>query len=145
MIVNDSAMNLRESLILIVDDIPRNIQLLGNILSQEGFQVAVANRGKQALAIIEKRKPDLILLDVMMPEMNGYEVCTTLKNSPETAHIPIIFLTAKNDVEDKLRGFASGGADFVTKPFEPAEVIARVETQLRLKKMTDLLQQHNEQ
>ncbi|MGH1365650.1 MAG: hybrid sensor histidine kinase/response regulator [Calditrichia bacterium] len=137
--------DIKDSLILIVDDIPRNIQLLGNILSKDGFKVAVANHGKQALTIIDKRQPDLILLDVMMPELNGYQVCERVKSSEATADIPIIFLTAKNDVEDKLRGFAVGGADFVTKPFEPAEVIARVHTQLRLKKMSDLLKLHNTQ
>ena len=121
------------ALILIVDDTPMNIQLLGNILSKEGFRLAVATGGRQALSIAAKKLPDIILLDIMMPDMDGFEVCKQLKENAETAHIPVMFLSAKTATEDKVRGFQLGGADYITKPFEVPEVLARVKTHLNLK------------
>ena len=135
----------KNSLILIVDDIPKNIQLLGNILSNHGYNIAVATNGKQALTIIEKKLPDLVLLDVMMPEIDGFEVCQRIKDNPASREIPVIFLTAKHEVEDKIRGFEVGGSDYVTKPFETAEVIARVRTHLQLKNALDTIHQYNQQ
>jgi signal transduction histidine kinase len=135
----------KSTLILIVDDIPKNIQLLGNILANNGYHVAVATSGKQALSIIQKRMPDLVLLDVMMPEMDGFEVCQRIKENDSFKGIPVIFLTAKHDVDDKVRGFEVGGADYITKPFETAEVLARVQMQLQLKAARDMVVRYNQE
>ncbi len=126
-------------LVLIVDDAPKNIQVLGNVLSREDCQIAVATNGKQCLKMVEKVLPDLILLDIMMPEMNGFEVCESLKASTATRHIPIIFLTAKTETEDIVKGFKLGAVDYVTKPFNSSELLARVKTQLELKKSRDTI------
>ena len=135
----------KSALILIVDDIPKNIQLLGNILANNGYNVAVATSGKQALSILHKRMPDLVLLDIMMPEINGFEVCQRIKENEAFKEIPVVFLTAKHDVDDKVRGFEVGGADYITKPFETAEVLARVQMQLQLKAARDLVVRYNEE
>lgn len=131
------------SRILIVDDTVKNIQVLGTILKQEGYQLNVAQNGKQALDVVGKVKPDLILLDVMMPEMDGFEACGHLKANPETADIPVIFLTAKIETEDIVKGFELGAVDYVTKPFNPTELLKRVDTHLSLyhlrRKLEDLV------
>ncbi len=132
------------ALIQIVDDTPRNIQLLGTILSKEGFRISVATDGRQALAMAAGNPPDLILLDIMMPDMNGFEVCERLKSDPKTAPIPVIFLSAKTATEDKVKGFRLGGADYITKPFEVPEVLVRVRTHLRLKFALESIQRYNE-
>ena len=119
--------------ILIVDDTPKNIQLLGEILSQEGYELTIAQDGQQALNSIEESLPDLILMDVMMPVMDGYEACQELKQRPETSEIPLIFLTAKTDTQDIIDGFNAGAVDYVTKPFQREELLARVRTHLALK------------
>ncbi len=119
--------------ILIVDDNPQNLQVLGNIVEGEGYDVALAMSGKQALSFLTKEKADLLLLDVMMPEMNGYEVCRTLKESPDLKDIPIIFLTAKTETTDIVAGFEVGGVDYVTKPFNATELLARIRTHVRLR------------
>ena len=141
---NPQLSNIKDSLVLIVDDTPKNIQLLGTVLKQHGFRVAIAINGKQTLEFIKRRKPDLILLDVMMPEMDGFAVCKAIKKDPDSASIPVIFLTARTEREDKLKGFSVGGADYIAKPFQSEEVIARVNTHLRLKRSTELLQQNAE-
>ncbi len=120
------------ALILIVDDVPENIRILGNILSEQDFRVAVATNGPQALRIASLSRPDLILLDVQMPEMDGYEVCRRLKLEEGTSAIPVIFLTARVEPEDVLHGFHLGAVDYVSKPFRSAELIARVSTQIQL-------------
>lgn len=130
--------------ILIVDDIPANIQILGNILSKENFQIAYAQSGKQALSVIKHQKLDLILLDIMMPYMDGFEVCKILKNQKETAEIPIIFLTAKADMESIVKGFEAGGQDYITKPFNAAELLARVNTHILLHEQKKSLKELNE-
>lgn len=130
--------------ILIVDDIPANIQILGNILSTQNFQIAYAQSGKQALSVIKNQKLDLILLDIMMPYMDGFEVCRILKNQPETAEIPIIFLTAKADMESIVKGFDVGGQDYITKPFNAAELLARVNTHIQLHEQKKKLKELNE-
>lgn len=130
--------------ILIVDDIPANIQILGNILSKENFQIAYAQSGKQALSVIKHQKLDLILLDIMMPYMNGFEVCKILKSQKETAGIPIIFLTAKADMESIINGFEAGGEDYITKPFNAAELLARVNTHILLHEQKKNLKELNE-
>ncbi len=129
--------------ILIVDDVSRNIQILGNILSQKQFQIAYAQSGQQALNICEIQNFDLILLDIMMPEMDGYEVCEKLKNNPSTIDIPIIFLTAKADMDSIIKGFEIGGQDYITKPFNAAELLARVNNHLLIKRQKEQLKTMN--
>jgi adenylate cyclase len=119
--------------ILIVDDTPQNIQVLGTLLRKEAYQINVAQNGLQALGIIEQVKPDLILLDIMMPEMDGFETCKHLKANDETKDIPIIFLTAKVELEDVIHGLELGAVDYVTKPFNATELLRRVESHLELK------------
>ncbi|MCP4693140.1 MAG: response regulator [Desulfobacterales bacterium] len=128
----------KRSLILLVDDNPKNLQLLGNLLERK-YKTAVAADGPEALAFVGERKPDLLLLDIMMPGMNGFEVCEKLKASPDSRTIPVIFLTAKTEPADIVRGFKSGAVDYVTKPFRKEELLARVETHLRLKRSEDSL------
>ncbi len=129
--------------ILIVDDVARNIQILGNILSSNGYQIAYAQNGRQALKITSTQNFDLILLDIMMPEMDGYEVCKLLKKSETTSSIPIIFLTAKADMESIVKGFETGGQDYITKPFNSSELIARVKTQIQLQDQKLQLKKNN--
>ncbi len=120
--------------ILVVDDDSDNIRLLGNILQQEGYQVNGANDGLQALKLAAEGIPDLILLDVMMPEPDGFETCQRLKGNPATKDIPIIFLTAMDRVKDMVKGFQAGAADYITKPFNTLELLARIGTHLELRK-----------
>ncbi len=122
-----------EALILIVDDQPENLQMLSTTLREAAYQVAAANSGQTALRIFAKRLPDLVLCDVVMPDMDGYEVCLRLKALPQGQDIPLIFLTAKTDSQAILKGFESGAVDYVTKPFNTGELLARVRTQLELK------------
>ncbi|MBF0286473.1 MAG: hybrid sensor histidine kinase/response regulator [SAR324 cluster bacterium] len=129
--------------ILIVDDKPQNIQILGKTLREHQYEITVANSGKQALKVVEKLLPDLILLDIMMPEMDGFEVCAQLKASANTRDIPVIFLTAYADSDNLVKGFECGAIDYITKPFHIAEVIARVKTQLELKLSKEILQEKN--
>lgn len=136
---------IKNAYILIVDDNSRNLQILGKILSEKGFTVGIARSGAHALKAIEVKLPDLILLDVMMPEIDGFEVCRRLKKSELTEKIPVIFLTAKDETEDVVNGFELGAADYITKPFNPHELIARVETHLHLKFSNEtILGQRNE-
>lgn len=123
--------------VLIVDDISRNLQLLGTVLKEINCKIAAATCGKQAISIAEKIHPDLILLDVMMPDMTGFEVAETLKANEYFHDIPIIFLTAKVETEDIVKGFESGGVDYVTKPFNSLELLSRVKTHLALKLSRD--------
>ncbi len=126
--------------ILLVDDNPTNLQLLFETLDDRGYKLLIAKDGRAALSIAGKANPNLILLDIMMPEIDGYEVCRQLKANPATAEIPVIFLSALTDTKDKVHGLDLGAVDYVTKPFQPDEVIARVNTHLtvyRLKKELD--------
>ncbi|TVQ14826.1 MAG: hybrid sensor histidine kinase/response regulator [Balneolaceae bacterium] len=136
---------MQNPLILIVDDIPKNLQVLGNILKNEGYETAAATSGKQALATIDKAKPDLILLDIMMPEMDGFEVCTQIKSNPDYKDISIIFLTGKSDADEIVKGFGLGASDYITKPFQKSELLARVKTQLEIKAYRDTIEGQNEQ
>jgi two-component system, sensor histidine kinase and response regulator len=129
--------------ILIADDNQDNLAVLSDILSLEGWQIAVALDGNSAIEQIEYFLPDLILLDVMMPQMNGYETCQKIKANPNHSDIPIIFITALSDVEQKIRGFASGAVDYITKPFHATEIVARVQVQLKLRQLTQALAQQN--
>ena len=129
--------------ILIVDDTPANLRLLSQMLAEHGFQVRPVPDGALALAAVQAEPPDLILLDIRMPEMSGYEVCEHLKADARTADIPIIFISALDAVRDKVKAFAAGGVDYVTKPFRVEEVLARVETHLSLRKLQKRLQDAN--
>jgi DNA-binding response OmpR family regulator len=120
--------------LLIVDDMPVNFRMLGNSLRQEGYQVFFAANGEQALDMAIRHKIDLILLDIMMPGMDGYEVCNVLKQEEKARDIPVVFLTAKTEKEDIVRGFMAGGVDYITKPFNAAELSARVRTHLELRR-----------
>jgi len=126
--------------IMLVDDTPANLRLLDNLLCQQGYRVRPASSGSLALRSAAAKPPDLILLDVRMPEMDGHTVCERLKSDPHTQSIPVIFISASNDTADKVKGFAVGGVDYVTKPFEPAEVLARVNTHLELKRLREGLE-----
>ncbi len=125
--------------ILIVDDEPRNIQLLGNILKKEQYEVEFAMNGKGALEWAVSKRFDLILLDIMMPGMNGYTVCKKIKSNDSTKNSPIIFLSAKSESEDIVEGFSVGGADYITKPFKTPELLARVKMHAEMKTLRGLL------
>lgn len=129
--------------ILVVDDTPDNLVFMSGLL-KEHFRVKVANNGVKAISIAQSSKPpDLILLDIMMPEMDGYEVCHRLKADPLTEDIPIIFLTAKTEMEDERQGLELGAVDYITKPVSPPILMARVNTQLMLKAASDFLREKN--
>ncbi len=121
--------NLQEN-ILIVDDLPENVRLLSSVLKDKGYEIDSATDGKMALSMVEVKCPDLILLDIMLPVLDGYQVCRVLKSQPETRHVPIIFLSGLDSELDKVEAFKIGGADYITKPFFLEEVIFRVQTQL---------------
>ncbi|MEG4864813.1 MULTISPECIES: adenylate/guanylate cyclase domain-containing protein [unclassified Microcoleus] len=131
--------------ILVVDDKPDNVRLLSTILTEQGYQVRKALNGKRALATVQEFPPTLVLLDVMMPEMNGYEVCANLKASPKTSSIPVIFLSALDDASDKVKAFDVGAVDYITKPFQGKEVLARVANQLIIQNQQRLLQEQTKQ
>jgi CheY-like chemotaxis protein len=119
---------------MIVDDNPANLKLLEDMLLQHGYEVRSFPRGRLAIAAAAREQPDLILLDINMPDMDGYQVCAQLKSIPKLAEIPVVFLSALNAVEDKVQGFQMGGVDYISKPFQFEEVKARVEIQLRLQR-----------
>jgi signal transduction histidine kinase len=129
--------------ILIVDDKLENIRFLSDFLSTQHYQVRKAISGQAALTAVKTISPDLILLDINMPGMSGYEVCEKLKNNPETSSIPIIFLSAGSDLGDKVRAFQLGGIDYITKPFQLEEVLIRVQTQLMLRELQKQLEEKN--
>ena len=118
------------AVVMIIDDTPDNLALLSDTLSEFGYRVLVATDGQSALEQIGYLKPDIILLDVLMPGISGYETCNRLKADPKTANIPILFMTALGDLDDLLRGFGEGAVDYLVKPIRPPEVLARVEAQL---------------
>jgi sigma-B regulation protein RsbU (phosphoserine phosphatase) len=129
--------------ILIVDDIGKNIQVLGSILLTEGYAISYATNGRQALEMIESEDFDLILLDIMMPEMDGFEVCRRIKLMPGKKNIPIIYLTARTQKQDVVEGLTMGAVDYITKPFNSAELKARVATHLQLKEARDIIAEKN--
>lgn len=130
--------------ILLVDDTPDNLRLLSKILESKGFKVRKTVSGKMAIQAAQIEPPDLILLDINMPEINGYEVCRQLKSQEKTAHIPIIFISALDQAIDKVKAFDLGGADYITKPFQEAEVLARVTHQLIIHHQQQQLQTQNQ-
>ncbi len=131
--------------ILIVDDTPTNLEVLFNFLSNAGFKVLFAEDGESALEKANYALPNLILLDILMPGIDGFETCRRLKENESTKSIPVIFLTALTDTADKVKGFSLGAVDFITKPLQYEEVLARVETHLQLQDLTRQLQRQNEQ
>jgi two-component system, NtrC family, sensor kinase len=130
--------------ILVIDDTPDNLRLLVRVLTEQGYRVRAAPNGKLALTAAQKVPPDLILLDINMPEMDGYEVCRRLKADARTSHIPVIFLSAWSDVFDKVKAFSVGGVDYITKPFQIEEAIARIKTHLTICSLQSSLKQKNE-
>jgi len=134
-----------KNIILIVDDIPENVQILGSILKNQGYSFAFAESGQETFEILKKIIPDLILLDIMLPDIDGFEICEAIKENEQTKDIPIIFLSAKTQMEDKVKAFSLGAVDYITKPYEALEVIARVQTHIRMKKYQDMIIRYNEQ
>ena len=126
--------------LLLVDDNTKNLQILGSVLNEHGYKVAMAKDGPTALTMAAKLKPDLILLDVMMPEMDGFEVCKHLKEDEVTAAIPVVFVTAKTEVDEIVKGFTLGGVDYVTKPFNREELLVRIKTQVDFKESKELVE-----
>ncbi|MBU0994711.1 MAG: diguanylate cyclase [Proteobacteria bacterium] len=130
-------------LVLIVDDNPENLRVLGELIESIGHESAFAINGRQAISFLEKEMPDIILLDVIMPEMDGYHVCRTLKKNEKTAGIPIIFITARTEPTDIVNGFEAGGGDYITKPFNMSELTIRLENQLKIKSYQEKLEVTN--
>ena len=132
--------------IFLLDDNPENLRLLSTVLREHGCKVRTSIKASMAFKAIKLAKPDLILLDIRMPELNGYEVCEKLKAESDTANIPVIFISATDEVVDKVKAFEVGGADQISKPFERKELLVRVKTQLtiiRLQKQVDKLTEQN--
>lgn len=129
---NEELENIKPKKILIIDDLPDNLRLLSNTLKEQGYQVRCAKSGYMALMAVEGYKPDLILLDIKLPDIDGYQVCKQLKENTRTREIPVIFLSALNDILYKTRAFAAGGVDYISKPFQIAEVLTRINHQLAL-------------
>ncbi|HAX74279.1 MAG TPA: hybrid sensor histidine kinase/response regulator [Cyanobacteria bacterium UBA11372] len=134
-----------DCLILIVDDVVQNLQVMGKMLEQAGYETTFATSGEQALERVKTAHPDLILLDLMMPGMNGLAVCEKLKTNPDFCQIPIIFLTASNELKSLLEAFKTGAADYITKPFRPEEVLIRIETQLTNQRLKKQIEEQNQQ
>lgn len=129
--------------ILIADDTPASLSLLSSVLEPQGYEILAVSSGKDALKIAERAKPDLVLLDVMMPGHNGFHVCRTLKTEDATREVPVIFITSRNETESVLEGFRVGAVDYILKPFQAEEVITRVATHLKISRLTRELQQRN--
>jgi phosphoserine phosphatase RsbU/P len=132
----------RKPLILVVDDVQKNLQVVGTTLMDEGYEISMANHGDKALKLLEKITPDLILLDVMMPDINGYQVCERIKKNVQLRSIPIIFLTAKAELDDIVNGFRLGAVDYITKPFKKEELLIRIKTHLEVKFSREIIE-HN--
>jgi CheY-like chemotaxis protein/HPt (histidine-containing phosphotransfer) domain-containing protein len=142
---NQNQVELAGAKVLIVDDIPANLKVLREVLEPRGFRILFAPRGEVALKVARSESPDLILLDVMMPEMDGFEVCRRLKSEPSTAQIPVMFITAKDEAEDIVKGLRAGGVDYISKPFQAEVVVARTETHLRNGKLAQALLKQNQE
>lgn len=131
-------------LVLIVDDNQQNLQIIADLLSRSGIEIALAKSGLQAIEFIRNETPDLILLDIMMPEMDGFKTCKILKGFENARHVPVIFLTAKTEKEDVVKGFELGAVDYITKPFNLKELLSRVFTHLELKRSRETIRVQNE-
>src|SRR5579872_3537462 len=137
------ARNATAGIVMVVDDNPANLRLMEEMLRPRGYEVRSFPRGRMALAAASLNPPDVILLDITMPEMTGYEVCERLKASPQLAKIPVIFLSALDALEDRLRGFRAGGVDYISKPFQFEEVKARVDAHVRLRRFQSQIETDN--
>src|SRR5436190_3945487 len=136
--------SMSEEKILIVDDVPANLAVLSGTLEPEGYEILAASDGITAIKPAAKAQPHLVLLDVMMPEISGFETCRRLKTDPATCEIPVIFITARNELESVVEAFRTGGVDYIIKPFQPDEVLSRVATHLRLHRLTRELREKNQ-
>ena len=143
--MTDAQIETKGARILIVDDVPANLRILSEALESEGYRIQAATDGETALKLVAASTPDLILLDVMMPGIDGYETCRRLKQRAECRHTPVIFITARSETEDVLAGFEAGGVDYLTKPFSEAEVHARAATHLQIGRLTQALRQRNQE
>lgn len=130
-------------LVLIVDDEPKSVQFLGNLLRLRGYRISYATSGEKALSILNVISPDIILLDVILPDFNGFELCKKIKDTKNLKSIPVLFLTAQSELKDKVNGFQVGGVDYITKPYEEEEIIVRLNTHLQLKKAKEDLETLN--
>jgi diguanylate cyclase (GGDEF)-like protein len=139
---DEPAAETKKPMVVIIDDAPANIRLLNACLAEE-YAVRFATSGAAGITVIRNQRPDIVLLDVMMPKMDGYEVCAALKADPDTKDVPIIFVTAQGEGEDEEKGLSVGAVDYITKPFIPAVVKARVRIHIELKRLRDLLQQQS--
>ncbi len=138
-------MNSKKATILVVDDNPTNLDILFKSLTQAGFKVLVAQDGENAIRQAELARPDAILLDIVMPGLDGFETCRRLKNKTQTKDIPVIFLSALTDTPDKVTGFKIGAVDYITKPFQQEEVLVRITTHITLRNLRRLVETHNEE
>lgn len=129
--------------ILVVDDTPQNLKLLGDLLAAKGYAVLTAASGRQALEIVDRERPDLVLLDVVMPELSGYEVCRKIRDTPATAILPVVMVTALDPAQERVKGLEAGADDFLTKPINQPELLARVRSLLRIKELYDQLGELN--
>jgi DNA-binding response OmpR family regulator len=134
---------LAQAKILIVDDVPSNIALLCEMLEREGFEVPVAVNAHDGREIARRAAPDLILLDVLLPDLGGFSLCRALKQDASTADLPVMFITAKDEAQSRLEGFRAGGVDYMTKPFQREEVVARVRTHLTISRLHRELRRQN--
>ncbi len=141
----DTEQPLSGATILLVDDQPKNLKLLSDLLEEQGYEVQQAINGKIALEAVNANPPDLLLLDIHMPELDGYGVCQKLKINPSTRNIPVVFISAMDDAWDKVKAFSVGGNDYITKPFNVVEVLARVENQLKITQLQQSLRAQNVQ
>jgi PleD family two-component response regulator len=135
-------MNLEDDILIVDDEIP-NLRLLAELLEKEGYRVRPAAKAQTAIDSAQAKPPGLILLDVRMPEMDGFELCRRLKQDERTHDIPIIFVSALQDIDDKVRGFEAGGVDFISKPYQEQEILARVRTHMSLDQMRQHLEQRD--
>ncbi len=142
---NSDQLNYQDYNILVVDDTPVNLEVIIDFLENYGFGIRMARSGQSALKRVEYDRPDIILLDVLMPDMDGFETCRRLKAQPTTQDIPVIFMTSLSSSEDKVKGFEVGAVDYVTKPLHQEEVLARIKTHLRLRDLTLSLEEKNQQ
>jgi response regulator RpfG family c-di-GMP phosphodiesterase len=132
-------MTKRKPLILCADDVPVNIKMLEVMLARDGYNVVTADNGQTALSMLTERKPDIALLDVMMPEVDGFEICRTIKNDEQLRHIPVVLITALSSTQNRVKGIEAGADDFITKPFDRGEVLARIKMLLKMKDLNDRL------
>ena len=129
--------------ILIVDDVEDNLEILGDLLTFDGYNVQTARSGEGALKLMQESRPDLILLDILMPGMDGFEVCDRLKAEENTKDIPVIFVSSMADIDSKVQGFKIGGVDFINKPFQHAEILVRVNTHITMLRLRKHLEEQN--